>query len=91
MDTKRGELLVELLYEMSQRLGPRLDKSRIEKEVYLPQLFNVVENEQTALRQRFLELLDGKGTRKLPVSVFNKDFPDINLSSPDVDPSRKEA
>ncbi|HLJ41627.1 MAG TPA: DUF6680 family protein [Candidatus Acidoferrales bacterium] len=76
---KGGALLVELLYEMSQRLGPKLEKSRIEKEVYLPQLFNVVENEQAALRQHFLELLDGKGTRKLPVAVFEQKFPDINL------------
>jgi uncharacterized protein DUF6680 len=74
-----GELLVELLYEMSQRLGPKLDKSRIEKEVYLPQLFNVVENEQAALRQRLLELLDGRGTRKLPVATFKQGFPDIIL------------
>lgn len=80
---KGGELLVELLYEMSQRLGPRLDKARIEKEVYLPQIFNLIENEQAALRQRFLELLDGKGTRKLPVAVFREDFPDISV--PDAD------
>lgn len=88
---KGGELLVELLYEMSQRLGPKLDKSRIEKEVYLPQLFNVVENEQAALRQRFLELLDGKGTRKLPVSVFGKGFPDIDLPLPDAGLSGKKS
>lgn len=86
-----GKLLVELLYEMSQRLGPKLDKSRIEKEVYLPQIFNIVENEQAALRQRFLELLDGKGTRKLPVAVFKEAFPDINIPSPDVDAPQNES
>lgn len=84
-----GELLVELLYEMSQRLGPKLDKSRIENEVYLPQLFNVVETEQATLRQRLLELLDGKGTRKLPVSMFEQGFPDIDLPTSGADKARE--
>jgi hypothetical protein len=72
-----GELLVELLYEISRRVGYTFEKPRIIGEVYLPQLFNTLEVEQTALRQRLLELTDGKGTRKLPVAIFETRFPDL--------------
>lgn len=70
-------LLVDLLYEMSHVVGPKLEKLRIETEIYLPKLFNTIENEQTILRQQVLELLDGRGTRKLPVAVFEQQFPDV--------------
>jgi hypothetical protein len=72
-------LLVELLYEMSQRLGPKMKKLSIESEVYLPQMFNTIEMEQQALRRQILEILGGKGTRKIPVAVFEQRFPDIKL------------
>ncbi len=70
-------LLVDLLHEMSQRVGYEFDKSRIEKEVYLPQLFNTLDVEQSTLRQRLLELTDGSGTRKLPIAIFETRFPDL--------------
>jgi hypothetical protein len=73
------EKLVELLYEMSQRLGPKLQKLSIETEVYLPLMFNTVEAQEQAVRQQILEVLDGRGTRKIPVAVFERRFPDIVL------------
>ena len=72
-----SEKLVELLYEMSQRVGPKLEKLSIETEVYLPTMFNTIEAQQTAIRQQILEVLDGRGTRKIPVAVFEQKFPDI--------------
>jgi hypothetical protein len=72
-----SERLVELLYEMSQRLGPKLEKLSIQTEVYLPMMFNTIDTQQQALRQQLLEVLDGKGTRKIPVAVFEQKFPDI--------------
>jgi uncharacterized protein DUF6680 len=72
-------LLVELLYEMSQRLGPRLEKLSIEKEAYLPIMFNTIEMESQAVRKQILEVLDGRGTRKIPVAVFEQKFPDVVL------------
>ena len=71
------EKLVELLYVMSQRVGPKLEKLSIETEVYLPTMFNTIEAQQTAVRQQILEVLDGRGTRKIPVAVFEQKFPDI--------------
>jgi hypothetical protein len=70
-------LLVELLYEMSQRLGPKIEKLSIEKEAYLPIMFNTIEMESQAVRKQILEVLDGRGTRKIPVAVFEQKFPDI--------------
>jgi hypothetical protein len=70
-------LFIELMHEMSLRLGYPIDKERIENEVYRPTLFNSIEMEQTAIRQQLLEVLDGKGTRKIPIAVFETKFPDI--------------
>jgi len=70
-------LLIELLHEMSLRLGYPIEKLRIESEVYLPQLFNQLEMEQNTLRRQLLELTDGTGRRKLPVGMFEQSFPDV--------------
>lgn len=70
-------LLIELLHEMSQRLGYKFGKLSIEREVYLPRMFNDLEVQQNTLRTQLLELLDGKGTRKLPIAIFEKKFPDL--------------
>jgi Family of unknown function (DUF6680) len=71
------ELLVELLYEISERVDLPIEKLSIENEVYLPRLFNIVETEQTALRRNLLEVLNGTGGRKIPVAVFAQRFPDL--------------
>lgn len=76
MTTGTG-LLVDLLYEMAAVVGFNTDKIKIGHEIYLPQLFNTIETEQTALRQRLLEVLDGSGLRKIPVAVFETQFPDL--------------
>lgn len=78
-----GELLVALLYLMSHRLGPKLEKLEIEREVYLPQVFNLIENEQRALLQQLIELTDGTGRRKLPIAAFDQSFPDIRAPKAD--------
>jgi len=72
-------LLIDLLHEMSQCLGYTFEKLSIEKEIYLPQLFNTLEQEQNTLRQRLLELMDGTGRRKLPIATFEQGFPDVKL------------
>lgn len=78
--TKTGAvLLIDLLFEMSKRVGFKIEKLRIETEIYLPQFFNVLETEQNALRKELLEVLNGTGSRKIPVAVFEQKFPDIEL------------
>jgi hypothetical protein len=74
-----SKLLIELLHEMSIRLGYKFEKLSIEREVYLPKLFYDLDAEQTALRRQLLELTDGTGRRKLPIAAFEQQFPDVKL------------
>jgi hypothetical protein len=74
---KRSELMVELLHRMSRCLGYKIEKLRIKKEGYLPQLFLDVEQEQTALRRQLIDLTDGTGKKKLAVALFEQKFSDI--------------
>lgn len=71
------DLLVDMLYEIARAVGFNTDKIKIGHEIYLPQLYNTLEAEQTALRQQLLEVLDGSGRRKIPVAVFETGFPDL--------------
>lgn len=73
------DLVVDLLYEMSQCLGYDFEKLRIKREAYLPQMFADIEAQQHALRRQLLELTDGTGKRKLPVAVFEQKFPDLKV------------
>ena len=74
---KGFDLLVDLLFDMSQCLGYDFEKLRIKREAYMPQLFADIEAQQHALRKQLLELTDGTGRRKLPVAVFEQKFPDL--------------
>ncbi|HVB58929.1 MAG TPA: DUF6680 family protein [Candidatus Acidoferrales bacterium] len=69
--------LINLLYNMASRVGFKFEKIRISHEIYLPQLYNTIEAEQTALRQQLLEVLNGTGRRKIPIAVFETKFPDL--------------
>lgn len=71
------DLLVDLLFEMSNSLGYDFEKLRIKKEAYSPKLFADMEAEQHTLRKQLLELTDGTGRRKLPVATFEQSFPDV--------------
>lgn len=74
------DLLVDLLFDMSQCLGYDFEKLRIKREAYMPQLFADIEAQQHALRKQLLELTDGTGRRKLAVAVFEQKFPDLALT-----------
>jgi hypothetical protein len=71
------ELTATLLSAMGRSLGYDFDKVYLKKGAYYPAFAVNVEQEQHALRKQVLELLDGTGTRKLPVAVFEQRFPDI--------------
>lgn len=70
---KRIDLLVELLYRMAQVLNYDFDKTHIKTSAYSPMVHGVTEDEQKALRQGLLEVLEGK--RQIPIS-----FPNIQSS-----------
>jgi|ERR1700674_294180 len=59
VDKKNG-LLIELLYEMAQRLKYDIDKVAIEKNVYHPKGFVEIETEQHSLRKAALAVFSGE-------------------------------
>jgi hypothetical protein len=68
-DTKRQELLVELLDTMGNHLGFDFDKTHIKNQSYYPQGYGNLESEQTELRKAVIEIVTGK--RPLPMWVAN--------------------
>jgi len=65
--TKRGELLIDLLYEISTLLGYAHDKAQIQSGAYYPQGYVNVENDNAETRQLWLEVLRGK--RQIPMKA----------------------
>lgn len=57
---KKGNLLIDLLYEMAQRLNYDIDKVAIQKNVYHPVGFVQIEAEQHALRKAALAVFSGE-------------------------------
>jgi len=57
---KKSGLLIDLLYEMAQRLNYDIDKVTMQKNVYHPQGFVEIEFEQHALRKAALAVFSGE-------------------------------
>lgn len=57
---KKGDLLIDLLYEMSQRLKYDIDKVTMQKNAYHPLGFVEIETEQHALRKAALAVFSGE-------------------------------
>lgn len=68
-NTKRVDLLVELLHKMAQVLDYDFDKTHIKNSSYSPVAHGKLEDEQSALRQGVIEVLSGK--RELPMRITN--------------------
>ena len=70
---KANELLVDLLYEMSQALKFDFDKVSLKKGVYSPRAHGELETDQFLLRKFLLELMEGK--RAMWTGIFTGDRP----------------
>lgn len=75
-NTKRVDLLVELLHKMAQVLNYDFDKTHIKNSSYAPAVHGNIEDEQRDIRKGVIELLQGK--RSLPMAVVS--FPKNNES-----------
>jgi hypothetical protein len=75
------DLRVALMKSLAQALGYDFDEVQIKKGSYLPTGHSDMENEQTLLRKRTLEVLNG--TRRLPVGVFQETFPVLGVRPED--------
>jgi hypothetical protein len=67
---KKNSLLIDLLYQMAQRLKYDIDKVAIEKNVYHPIGFVETETEQIALRKAALAVLSGE--RPIQTTVIGR-------------------
>jgi hypothetical protein len=65
---RKGDLLIDLLYEMSGVLGFSYDKSQIKSGTYYPSGWQEAELEQIEARKLWLDVL--RGQRTLPMQVF---------------------
>ncbi len=65
--TRKDELLVDLLYEMSTSLGYNFDKVQIKAGSYYPSGYGDAENETVQIRKLWLDIL--KGNKRLPMSA----------------------
>lgn len=68
-NTKRVDLLVELLHKMAQVLNYDFDKTHIKNSSYAPAVHGNIEDEQRDIRKGVIELLQGK--RSLPMAVVS--------------------
>ena len=66
-ESKRVELLVNLLHKMSQFLGYSFDKIQIKNSLYSPVSHSEIEDMQAMLRRYLKDLMEG--TRSVPIRV----------------------
>ncbi|OFV96244.1 MAG: hypothetical protein A3H28_10270 [Acidobacteria bacterium RIFCSPLOWO2_02_FULL_61_28] len=86
-DTRRFELLVDLLYEMARRLGYDFDKVMLKRNAYYPRGYGEMEAEQHELRKASLEVFSGRRALPMkivgPVNVSGDDVPEAHLVRPE--------
>lgn len=59
-NTRRDDLMVDLLYTMSQRLGYSFDKTHIRRTTYAPQGYQDLDTDSFIMRKLLLDVLSGK-------------------------------
>jgi hypothetical protein len=72
-----NKYLATLLSNMGTCLGYNFDEVYMQRHSYQPKALNSKEEEQQALRTLTLEVL--RGNKRIPVSMFPEDFPDLRL------------
>ncbi len=64
---RRQELIVDLLYEMSQCLGYDFEKVMIKRDAYYPSGLTDMENEGSALRKAAVKVFEGQTALKVDI------------------------
>lgn len=67
---RKTELLVELLYEMSESLGYGFDKVQIKAGSYFPAGYEDIENERNEIRKNWLNIVRGKQQLHMKAEIF---------------------
>lgn len=68
--TRKVELLIELLYEMSQALGYSFDKVQIKAGSYFPSGYEEIENEKHEIRKNWLNIVKGNQQLNMKAEIF---------------------
>lgn len=76
---KRIDLFVELLHQIAKVLDFDFDKTHIKNSSYSPTAHGTIEEQQHAMRQGLVELLEGR--RVIPMLVTNMPMPDSDQIS----------
>lgn len=63
----RGELFVNMLYEMAEYLGYNIPKVELERDFYNPVAYETLENEQALIRKGMVQLLNGSSSISMNV------------------------
>ncbi len=69
-DARSTQQINDLLYEMAESLGYHFDKVTLQRNVYYPIGWNIVETEQTKLRQAAVQVFEGE--KPLKVEITNE-------------------
>jgi hypothetical protein len=69
-NVKRVDLLVELLHKMAQVLNYDFDKTHIKNSSYSPVAHETIEDQQRALREGLIKLLEGDNHLKMEITNF---------------------
>jgi len=87
-DTRRVELLVDLLYEMSTALDYNFDKVQIKAGSYYPSAYGETENDNYNTRKLWLEILQGK--RLLPIASVVAPSPPTEKANEEKQPIKNQ-
>jgi len=79
---KRVELLVDLLYQMGLSLGYEHDKTQLKNGTYSPVAHGRIEEQQEAIRQGVMEVLQGKRVVPMWVTNLHPDAPQLPPDGP---------
>lgn len=71
--SRKGDLLIDLLYAMAISLDYDFDKSQIKSLSYYPSGYGELEDDQYTLRKKAVELFKGKIS--IPIHIVNKTEP----------------
>ena len=74
---KTQDLIIKLLSTMGTALDRHFDEVYLKRHSYYPIAHGSIEEEQKELRKLLLELL--RTNRRLPVSIFKEEFPDLRV------------
>jgi hypothetical protein len=86
-ETRRKELLVDLLDTMGKHLGFNFDKTHLKNQSYYPQGYGDLEVEQSALRKATFEIVSGKR----PLSMWVANLPPQPDGRQEPEPSMVES